>query len=316
MGYESEAVPTNSSSDEHNNAAGPVGVTGSGSSTSSSTSVVVSHGTLFGTRLKLSNTWKSTSVTSVIVDGRVSLCGCFFFGTLLDSKSNKSSTIEGVKIQHAPYKYSLNLYTRSVLAKASLVSTMACSKLAANLVIGLNPNPDDDVSADVDAGMDVVAITNDAKSSGDADASAAATGANTHPNPKDKAGTDLRKWVSSTLFRAGCLWTRPCLLTSATKLNCTRRGQFTLPILLPQRILTTIPNQKNTIEAAAAMTTSQTIFQPIFSIGGSPRLFLPSSITCSTQVDLLRVATNTDVPMPTSRASSSPHRPLTHPKSL
>lgn len=103
----------------------------------SSVSAVTVDGTVSGTRLKFTETW--TMGGTCVVEGRLSLCGCYFAGSFKDEKTGAIGLIEAFCMKPTTsVKHDVN-YTSSILLKSSLLCAMATGKYVANLIIGLNP---------------------------------------------------------------------------------------------------------------------------------------------------------------------------------
>ncbi len=116
----------------------------SGSGAANASSHVTFTGTQYGTRVKILETWHTTSLSAVqgysLIEGRVSLDGLHFSGRFKETKSSKMGSITGTRLSDSA-RVSGELvkndpqFVKGTLCKTLLLCTTAVSKLASHLVV-------------------------------------------------------------------------------------------------------------------------------------------------------------------------------------
>jgi hypothetical protein len=123
-----------------------------------------------------------------VVEGRLSLCGCFFAGSFKDEKTGVVGLMEGFRMKPMnSMKLDVN-YTSSILLKSSLLCSMATGKYVANLIMGLNPSAkitliDENVNTESEPTVDDQTINEDVDEFNDINI--------------------IEKWATSNLFSGG-----------------------------------------------------------------------------------------------------------------
>jgi hypothetical protein len=102
------------------------------------------EGTQYGTRLKFLETWNKGG--TCIIEGRLSLCGCFFEGIYKDTLSNKSGVIEGFRENDFNRSNTIDIKTN--LLNSSILCSKVCGILSAHLVVGLVSSVNYDLLSD------------------------------------------------------------------------------------------------------------------------------------------------------------------------
>ena len=110
-------------------------LTGSGCDPSS----VEILGTLYGTRIRFLETWNGSG--KCLIDCRMALDGYSFCGNFKDMKSGSTGTLVGIRQGQG----SSSQQPYNLLLKTAMLSAVACGRLAAHLVQGLEPVPSLDV---------------------------------------------------------------------------------------------------------------------------------------------------------------------------
>ena len=182
-----------------------VKINGNGKGSVSSVSI---SGTKYGTRLKLLETWAKNGGTCVL-DGRLSLCGCFFSGSFHDSKAGDSGMIEGYLSSNESLSSDKEgkLFILNVLFKVLTLCCKAYGKLCGYLVIGIPAISIGNIDQDSNIQLQSSNIGNDVSSSDRMSSDASlynATDAGDDPAAlEEKNVTTENKWVDSNIFSGG-----------------------------------------------------------------------------------------------------------------
>lgn len=176
----------------------------SGHGRGNTTSVSIA-GTVYGTRIRFLETWNMSG--KCLIDCRLSLDGNSFSGKFKDMKSGSSGSLKASRVRwREPYG------TSNVLIKNAMLTAMACGKLAAQLVVGIDPVASSDVFDAISAPDLPRLIGQDSDMSDSKEEDALADSKEDTdvldvdpdaPTSCLSAQEALQRWMSSSLFSGG-----------------------------------------------------------------------------------------------------------------